>query len=206
METRKSPSESASDNKSYHTEVLGNGRVNISLRHEWRVFQALPTLEDKGTTGTGNVDVTPPYMNIVIQIVGSRGDIQPVIALGVALKHAGHRVRVATHETFRSSVQAVGLEFFNIGGDPRKLMAYMVKNPGLLPSMETIRKGSIREKREDMREILEGCWRSFFLPDYGNGDQEATPFLAHAIIANPQSFAHVHCAEKLGIPLHLMFT
>lgn len=180
--------------------------MNISLRHEWRVFQALPTLKDKGTTGTGNVDVTPPHMNIVIQIVGSRGDIQPFIALGVALKHAGHRVRVATYKTFRSSVQAVSLEFFNIGGDPRKLMAYMVKNPGLLPSMETIRKGSIREKREDMREILERCWRSCFFPDYGNGDQEATPFVAQAIIANPPSFAHVHCAEKLGIPLHLMFT
>jgi hypothetical protein len=32
------------------------------------------------------------------------------------------------------------------------------------------------------------------------------PFVAHAIIANPPSFAHIHCAEKLGIPLHLMFT
>ncbi len=24
--------------------------------------------------------------------------------------------------------------------------------------------------------------------------------------ANPPSFAHIHCAERLGIPLHLMFT
>ncbi|KAJ5298272.1 uncharacterized protein N7443_006392 [Penicillium atrosanguineum] len=144
-------------------------------------------------------------MNIVIQVVGSRGDIQPFVALGIALKEAGHRVRVATHETFRSFILEVGLEFFNIGGDPRKLMAYMVKNPGLLPSMETIRKGSISEKREDMREILQGCWRSCFLPDE-NDDPAATPFLANAIIANPPSFAHVHCAEKLGIPLHLMFT
>lgn len=144
-------------------------------------------------------------MNIVIQVVGSRGDIQPFIALGIALKEAGHRIRVATHETFRSSIQEVGLEFFNIGGDPRKLMAYMVKNPGLLPSMETIRKGSISEKREDMREILQGCWQSCFLPDE-HDDPAATPFLANAIIANPPSFAHVHCAEKLGIPLHLMFT
>lgn len=145
-------------------------------------------------------------MNIVMQTVGSRGDIQPFIALGIALKQAGHRVRVATHEEFRSSVQDVGLEFFNVGGDPRKLMAYMVKNPGLLPSMETLRKGSIREKREDIREILEGCWQSCFSPSDRNVDQEATPFLANAIIANPPSFAHVHCAEKLGIPLHLMFT
>lgn len=30
--------------------------------------------------------------------------------------------------------------------------------------------------------------------------------MANAIIANPPSFAHIHCAQKLGIPLHLMFT
>ena len=27
-----------------------------------------------------------------------------------------------------------------------------------------------------------------------------------AIIANPPSYGHLHCAEKLGIPLHMMFT
>lgn len=32
------------------------------------------------------------------------------------------------------------------------------------------------------------------------------PFIADAIIANPPSFAHVHCAERLGCPLHMMFT
>ena len=32
------------------------------------------------------------------------------------------------------------------------------------------------------------------------------PFVADAIIANPPSFAPAHIAEKLGIPLHMMFT
>jgi hypothetical protein len=163
------------------------------MRHVWRVSQQIPLLKDQGTPEAFNANVEPPHMNIVIQVVGSRGDIQPFVAFGVALKKAGHRVRVATHETFRPFVQDVGLEFFNIGGDPRRLMAYMVKNPGLLP-------------KDDIREILEGCWRSCFEPDEGEGDQEITPFLANAIIANPPSFAHLHCAEKLGIPLHLMFT
>ena len=31
------------------------------------------------------------------------------------------------------------------------------------------------------------------------------PFVADAIISNPVSYAHIHCAEALGIPLHLMF-
>jgi hypothetical protein len=30
---------------------------------------------------------------------------------------------------------------------------------------------------------------------------DKNPFVADAIIANPPSFAHVHIAERLGIPL-----
>ena len=68
-----------------------------------------------------------------------------------------------------------------------------------------------------MRDILRGCWRSCI--EAGNGLLEAQafgnnsnrqsdpkPFVADVIIANPPTFAHLHCAEKLGIPLHLMFT
>jgi hypothetical protein len=31
-------------------------------------------------------------------------------------------------------------------------------------------------------------------------------FVADAIIANPPSLAHIHCAQRLGIPLHIIFT
>jgi UDP:flavonoid glycosyltransferase YjiC (YdhE family) len=64
-------------------------------------------------------------MNVVIQIVGSRGDVQPFIALGLVLKQKyGHRVRLATHAVFKQFVEENGLEFFNIGGDPTGLMDY----------------------------------------------------------------------------------
>ena len=32
------------------------------------------------------------------------------------------------------------------------------------------------------------------------------PFRADVIMANPPSFGHIHCAEKLSIPLHMAFT
>jgi hypothetical protein len=51
-------------------------------------------------------------------------------------------------------------------------------------------------------EMLEGCWRSCVEADKVSHE----PFVAEAIIANPPSFAHVHCAQALGIPVHLMFT
>ena len=73
-------------------------------------------------------------LNIVIHVVGSRGDVQPFVALGKVLKeYHGHRVRLATHGTFKSFVEDHGLEFFSIGGDPAELMAFMVKVSRSLP-------------------------------------------------------------------------
>lgn len=111
-------------------------------------------------------------------------------------------MRLATHNVFDSFVRNSGLEFYPIGGDPADLMAYMVKNPGLIPKMKSLRAGDIQRKRSMVAEMLQGCWNSCIEDDL----LTATPFVADAIIANPPSFAHVHCAQALSIPVHLMFT
>jgi hypothetical protein len=77
-----------------------------------------------------------------------------------------------------------------------------VKNPRLHPSAKSILSGDTKKKRAMVGDILEGCWGSCVEPER----KSATPFVANTIIANPPSFAHVHCTEALGIPLHLMFT
>jgi hypothetical protein len=81
-------------------------------------------------------------------------------------------------------------------------MAYMVKNPGLIPQIETLRDGEIKQKQIMVAEMLDGCWKSCIEDDPDTKE----PFVADAILANPPSFAHVHCAQALGIPVHLMFT
>lgn len=141
-------------------------------------------------------------LNIVIQVVGSRGDVQPFMALGSELQRCGHRVRLATHDLFADFVQKAGLEFYPVGGDPAALMAYMVKNPSIVPSFQTVMDGEIGRKRTMVADMLEGFWDSCLLPDPFDGK----PFVADAIIANPPGFAHVHCAQALGIPVHMMFT
>ncbi|KAF7185993.1 Sterol 3-beta-glucosyltransferase UGT80A2 [Pseudocercospora fuligena] len=158
---------------------------------------------------------TWPRLNIVIMIIGSRGDIQPFIKIGKILQDEyGHRVRIATHPTFRDFVEKdSGLEFFSVGGDPSELMAFMVKNPGLIPSLSTIREGEIPRRRKAMGEMFDGMYRACA---NSTDDEKDTlnlklmgtkaPFIADAIIANPPSMAHVHIAERLGIPLHIMFT
>ncbi|CZT44010.1 related to sterol glucosyltransferase [Rhynchosporium secalis] len=159
-----------------------------------------------------------PRLNIAIHIVGSRGDVQPFIAIGKVLMQApyNHRVRLCTHPVFKDFVEENGLEFFSIGGDPAVLMAYMVKNPGLMPGMESLKAGDVGAQRAAIAEIIEGCWRGCIEP--GNGIREKPDakftreeeivrlFIADTIIANPPSYAHIHCSEKLGIPLHMVFT
>ncbi|GAM40538.1 hypothetical protein TCE0_039r12963 [Talaromyces pinophilus] len=158
--------------------------------------------EPKPYTIPNIINSKSPRLNIVIQIVGSRGDVQPFLALGRELQAEGHRVRIATHDVFRDFVTEAGFEFFPIGGDPSSLMAYMVKNPGIVPKFETIMSGEISKKRKMVYRMLEGCWRSCIEPDPENN----IPFVAEAIIANPPSFAHVHCAQALGIPIHLILS
>ncbi|KZL78757.1 glycosyltransferase family 1 protein [Colletotrichum tofieldiae] len=157
-----------------------------------------------------------PRLNIAIHIVGSRGDIQPFIPIAQLLMKPpyGHRVRICTHPVFKEFVESNGVEFFSIGGDPEALMAYMVKNPGLLPSRESVKAGDIGQRRKEMAEIINGAWRSCIEAGDGMGERTTAAtvknaddlFVADAIIANPPSMAHIHCAEKLGIPLHMVFT
>ncbi len=55
---------------------------------------------------------------IVISIVasGTRGDVQPYVALGKGLKRAGYTVRLLTSEDFESLAAGAGLEFHSTGG------------------------------------------------------------------------------------------
>jgi len=156
-----------------------------------------------------------PKLNIVIMVIGSRGDAQPFLKVGKVLKEQyGHRVRIATHPAFREFVEKdSGLEFFSVGGDPAELMAFMVKNPGMIPTLETVKAGDIGRRRAAMAEMFGGFWRACINATDDEKDTQnlrmmgdKDPFVADAIIANPPSFAHIHCAEALGIPLHLMFT
>lgn len=214
--------------------VTSDGRVNIQINQLNRRLSQIftPALRDHlqsaqesqpppepyipPSLGGGKEGVdAPPALNVVIQVVGSRGDVQPFVALGKVLKETyGHRVRLATHPNFKKFVEDNGLEFFSIGGDPARLMAFMVQNPSLMPGFRSIVTGQVSQRRRDVAEYIQGCWRSCYQTGDGmessmaDGVSETSsrPFVADCIIANPPSFAHIHCAEKMGIPVHIHFT
>lgn len=57
-------------------------------------------------------------MRISILTYGSRGDVQPFLALSLALKRAGHQVTLAAPHRFNSFVSAHNISFVPLTGDP----------------------------------------------------------------------------------------
>ena len=91
-------------------------------RHVYAQIQATPT------RGTGQFT-----SNSGVQVVGTRGDVQPFLAIARRLRRYGHRVRLATHSIYREFVEDGGVEFFPLGGDPSILSEFVVRNRGILP-------------------------------------------------------------------------
>ncbi|KAL5794849.1 hypothetical protein ACOSP7_003443 [Xanthoceras sorbifolium] len=198
----------------------------ISDEQKFKLLNRIATVKDDGTVefevpgdvepqdlGAGSEDVYNevqdepldatdlqyiPPLQIVMLIVGTRGDVQPFIAIGKRLQDYGHRVRLATHSNFKDFVLTAGLEFYPLGGDPKVLAAYMVKNKGFLPSGPS----EIPIQRNQLKEVIYSLLPACKEPDIDSG----IPFKADAIIANPVTYGHTHVAEALKIPIHVFFT
>jgi len=146
-----------------------------------------------------------PPLAIAILVVGSRGDVQPFLPIARRLQRDGHRVRLATHAVFRDWVESHGVEFYPLAGDPRELMEYAVATDGWpLPNSLDQLVEQVPRMRTTVAEILASTWPACTEADPGR--EGAMPFLADAIIANPPSQGHIHVAEALCAPLHIMFT
>jgi len=56
-------------------------------------------------------------MKIILPTIGTRGDVQPYIALALGLLKAGHTITLATHPCLRRLVEAYGVPFAPMGPD-----------------------------------------------------------------------------------------
>ena len=166
--------------KNSHSNIMINRRVGLS--HE----------------------IPLPKLNIVILVVGTRGDVQPFVSIGKRLREDGHRVRIATHETYRKYITIDnGFEFYPLAGDPLKLSEFMVRNEGRLIPTSKKQLDEFPECLQTTVDIMKSCLGACTSPDPLDPTQKQ--FIANAIISNPVSNGHFHCADALGIPLHLMF-
>ncbi|EXJ85119.1 sterol 3beta-glucosyltransferase [Capronia epimyces CBS 606.96] len=128
-------------------------------------------------------------MRITCLTIGSRGDVQPYIALCKGLLAEGHRPRIATHAEFGPWVQKHGIDFRPVDGDPAELMRICVENGMFTYSF--LREASAKF-RSWIDQLLTSAWHACQDSDL--------------LIESPSAMAGIHIAEALGIPYFRAFT
>ncbi len=61
-------------------------------------------------------------MRISIIALGSQGDVQPLVSLGLGLQVSGHQIQIVTHPLFERMARDVGLEFSPVHMNPREVI------------------------------------------------------------------------------------
>lgn len=130
-----------------------------------------------------SVNVTVAPMKIHCLTIGSRGDVQPYVALCKRLQKDFHKCTIVSHEEYREWVEGNGIAFRAVGGDPGELMKLSVDNNKMLFSPQFYREamGKFRHWLDELlRGIMETCWD------------------ADLIIESPSTFGGIHVAEAIG--------
>lgn len=137
-------------------------------------------------------------MRIFIATVGTRGDVQPFVALGKGLQQAGHQVTICTSERFEGFVREHGLEYGYMSNDLLDLMdtqagkQAMEDTVGVFGFIKTTLK-LLKKAKTINRTLIEDSWKAV---------QEAHPDL---VIYHPKILSGVHLAEKLHVPVMMGF-
>jgi vancomycin aglycone glucosyltransferase len=99
-------------------------------------------------------------MQVLLSSIGSRGDVQPIVALALELQALGHRARLCVAPNFKEWIEAYGLECTPIGPDLRKLTGGTVPAKPVLPSQERLQQladESVRTQFQVIAEAARGC-------------------------------------------------
>ncbi|KAJ6033355.1 hypothetical protein N7444_011126 [Penicillium canescens] len=128
-------------------------------------------------------------LRITCLTIGSRGDVQPYIALCKGLLAEGHKPKIATHAEFEPWIRKHGIDFAPVDGDPAELMRICVENGMFTYSF--LREASLKF-RGWIDDLLSSAWRSCQGSDL--------------LIESPSAMAGVHIAEALRIPYFRGFT
>jgi len=150
--------------------------------------EASPILFDDPRASILNFKPTES-LRITCLTIGSRGDVQPYIALCKGLLAEGHKPKIATHAEFEPWVRKHGIEFASVDGDPAELMRICVENGMFTYSF--LKEASVKF-RGWIDELLLSAWKACQDTDM--------------LIESPSAMAGIHIAEALGVPYFRAFT
>ncbi|KAI2779422.1 glycosyltransferase family 1 protein [Daldinia loculata] len=170
--------------------LQGNTEHELKLPHETSCLSdSSPTiLFDDPKASFLNFKPSEP-MKITCLTIGSRGDVQPYIALCKGLMAEGHKPRIATHAEFKTWIEGHGIEFAPVEGDPSELMRICIQNG-------TFTWAFLREANSKFRGWLDELLASAYTACQGSD----------LLIESPSAMAGIHIAEALAIPYFRAFT
>ncbi len=123
-------------------------------------------------------------MNITILTLGSQGDVQPFVALGIGLKQAGYDVTICTSDRFQNFVASRGLNYAYMNDDLIKLGETDEGRAAIESGGNPL--ALLKKVMPKIRQTLDEGW--------------AAAQNAEAIIYHPKTLSGSHIAEKLKIP------
>jgi sterol 3beta-glucosyltransferase len=128
-------------------------------------------------------------MRIAIQTLGTRGDVQPYLALALGLMGKGHTVQLVAPVQFEDLARVHGVPFASLPGEFLALLdtpegkAAVAGGKGFSAGFKLL-----KHVRPLMRRLLDEEWNA------------VRSFEPGVIVYHPKSIASPHLAEKLGKP------
>jgi len=132
-------------------------------------------------------------MNVFLPTIGTRGDVQPFIALGEGLRRSGHAVTVCTSTRYEALVREGGLAYAPLSDDLVALVETPKGREAIAAAGGAI--GGARALWDLMREAVQ-IQRDLFR-DGWTAAKTADPDL---IVYHPKMAIALSYAERLGIP------
>lgn len=123
-------------------------------------------------------------MKITILTAGSRGDVQPFVALGLGLQAAGHTVTLCTGARYESFVAQYGLSFAPMNDE---FLSVGETDEGRAAMEGGSKLGLINKVKPMIRKMLDDQWTA--------------AQTSEAVIYHPKTLGAPYIAEKLNIPV-----
>lgn len=127
-------------------------------------------------------------MKALLFTFGTRGDVQPYVALGAALADRGAEVVVATGQGFEGLIEGTGLSARSLSIDFKKLL----ETPEIQAALTTLR-GKLAAYRAMKLEVAR---------QYQEMWETVTELKPDLLVVSPKGFPTVPMARALGIPCY----
>jgi sterol 3beta-glucosyltransferase len=127
-------------------------------------------------------------VRIAILVVGTLGDVRPLLTLGGGLRRLGHEVTVATHELYEEEVRSGGMDFKCITVNPRTVMETSDGLDWLRSQSNPVKtvRAMTAMLRPVLRQIFDDSWQAC---------KDADALICSALCVHGWDIA-----ERLGVP------